>query len=136
MYLQKNYQAWMIGCVLILSSWSVSAKTVDLPPSTLSVEMQQIGSSLKSFYTTNQQESALLALQDLKVATENSKLLVPADVNKAGEQQIKEFQADLDQMLAVIEHTIVLVKENQLDAAKDYAKQLSVIKDKSHAQYR
>lgn len=136
MYLKHHHKVGIMGLGLLLSSFAVSAKTIDMPPRTLSAEMQQIGSSLKNFYTTNQQELALLALQNLKLATENSKLLVPVHVNKAGEVHIKQYQADLDQMLAVIEHTIIMVQANQLDAAKDYAKQLSKIKDAAHTRYR
>ena len=103
--------------------------------STLVGEMNTVDKYYKKFNQAKTIEEAGEALIGVRIGVVNARMFL-TKTRYIPETETAAYQADLDRMLAIIKHSLILIGENKLEEAKIYAKALADIRSQIHPLYR
>ena len=97
----------------------------------LEQNMDMLAKNFKAFNKADNQNDALKALDNMKIAALDAKKV------KLKTQDAKALASDVlyDQLVAEIEKTRLLVQDGKLDQAKVEGKKIAAVKDQGHAVY-
>ena len=114
---------------------TIAANSITTTSISLAAEMKKMAASYRAFNTATSQQEALSALNDLRLATIQAGQVKPSKVQNDA-ALVEGYQQSLLKMLEVIDQSIALVEQNQLEKAKENAKSLNQLKDEAHSLYR
>lgn len=105
---------------------------------TIEQNMKVLSAQLKVLNKTEDVQVASQALLQMQAAAEDAKQTIPPRLSKfaADSVEVQGYQAQLDQLIAVIQSTQALVQEGHLEHAKMEAKKLIDIKAQGHKLYK
>jgi len=121
--IKKTLATVIFSIALSFSSLSFAAK--------LEQNMDMLAKNFKAFNKADNQNDALKALDNMKIAALDAKKV------KLKTQDAKALASDVlyDQLVAEIEKTRLLVQDGKLDQAKVEGKKIAAVKDQGHAVY-
>ncbi|ESK55131.1 cytochrome b562 [Acinetobacter tjernbergiae] len=104
----------------------------------LDTDMWALAKNYKAFHKSENTSDALKSLDAMKFAANDAKQSVPNKLKSLAKDdvQVVGYQAGLDALIAEIDKTATLVQANQLDQAKNEAKNLLTIRDENHKKFK
>lgn len=125
----------LIGSLLLASCLSVSHLTM---AASLQNNMISIATSYSDFSKASNAKDAEMALSKMKMAALDSKKSKPPKLaNKPDNSpEVMGYHAGLDQLVAEIDKTNLLVKTGKLDQAKIEGKKLIDIRNSNHKKFK
>jgi len=121
--------------IAVLMTFALNSVAMAAP---LDQNMVTIATNYKAFNDAKNAADATKALDQIRVATLDSKKSTPMKlIGKADSSpEIKGYRASLDQLVVEIDKTKALVQAGKLDQAKADGKKLLAIRDQGHKLYK